>query len=242
VPFAVGVVYGAGLMASIDVTTRELWNIKEPALGLLAATCTARAAAHGLTPEERAPFEALSTTVLSWWPRRKRAPDEIDGTEFAACVAAFEADERLRLAMDAAYQQMAALLRLDPRSMSRPGFYNLGEDQFVALVRRVAKAEHTDLELWKSRFEALLEAKSTPWPELVARAGRMGFGRDLSQVRNLPEPLQALARFSTLGAVHSWSMMGPKHALKLEVGSTKRIAMLDDAQRAELVEAMPWLG
>lgn len=230
-------------MPNLDVTAKALWNTKDLPLGLLAATCTARAARYGLTDEERAPFEALDAALLSWWPKKQRAPDEIDQTEFAACVAALEQNENVRLALDASYQQMAAMLRLDTRSMSRDAFYNLGEDQFVALVRRVAKAEHTDLELWKSRFEALLETpKGTKWSDVCARAEKMGFGKDLSSVKLLAEPLQALGRFSTLGASHSWSMMGQKHALRLEVGSTKRIAMLDDAQKATLIEAMPWLG
>lgn len=230
-------------MASIDITTRALWGTKEPALGLLAAASCARAACVGLSPEEAAPFEALAAALLSWWPARKRSPDELYKTEFTACLVARESGpERLRLPMEAAYLEMAALLRLDPRSLPADGFYDLGEDDFVALVRKVAKAERTDLELWKARFEAMLEAKSSPWPELVARAGRMGFGRDLSKLRELPEPLEGVARFAALGAVWSWSMMGPKHALRLELGSTKRIAVLDDAQRATLLSVLPWLA
>lgn len=230
-------------MASIDVSARALWATRQPALGLLAAVSCARAACTGLSPEERAPFDALSEALLSWWPARKREPGELHATEFAACLAARDArPERLALAMEAAYLEMAALLRLTPRGLPADGVYDLGEDDFVAFVRKVAKASRTDLELWKTRFEALLEASATPWPELVARAGRMGFGRDLGGVRTLPEPLAGLARFALLGAVASWSPMGAKHALRLELGTTKRTGVLDDAQRAAICAALPWLG
>lgn len=230
-------------MPSIDVSSRALWTTRQPPLGLLVAASCTRAACVGLSAEERAPFEALATALLGWWPARKRSPEELYQAEFTACLSARETGRaELRLAMDAARLSMAALLKLDPRSLPADGFYQLGEDDFVALVRRIAKAGHTDLELWKARFEHLLEAKDEPWAELTARATRMGFARDTPKLRELPEPLQGLARLADLGAKSSWSMMGTRHALRLELGTTKRVGVLDDAQRATLCAALPWLA
>ena len=230
-------------MATIDATACAVWGTKSPALGLLAAASAGRAACVALTPEERAPFETLASTLLAWWPLRARAPEDLYENEFKACLRAREyGHDGLRLAMDAAHLEMAALLKLDPRSLPADGFYNLGENDFVALVRRIAKAGNTDLELWKGRFEQFLERKDAPWPELVAQAGRMGFARQMPKLRSLPENIAGLARFADLGAASSWSMMGPKHALKLELGTNKRIAVLDDAQYAALAEALPWLA
>ena len=70
----------------------------------------------------------------------------------------------------------------------------------------------------------------------------MGFSRSVPKLRELPEPLQGLARLSDLGATVSWSMMGARHALRLELGTTKRVGVLDDAQRATLCAALPWLA
>jgi hypothetical protein len=36
--------------------------------------------------------------------------------------------------------------------------------------------------------------------------------------------------------------MGPKHALTLQLGTTKRTAVMDDADRQTLVAALPWLA
>jgi hypothetical protein len=230
-------------MANIDLTSRELWNLKEPTpLGLLAAVGCGRSACATLTEEERAPFDAFGAALLAWWPKKTRAPAELHEVEFAACVKAREGSDRLRLAMDAAYIEMAAALRLDKRSLSADGVYQLGEDDFVALVRNVAKASHTDLELFKARFELLLEHKKTPWPELVALTDRIGFGRDMAKLKRLPEQLQALGRLADLGGKATWSMMGPKHALKVELGSTKRTAVIDDEQREQVLELLPWLA
>lgn len=230
-------------MANLDDVAKTIWNTKKPALGLLAATGAQRAACLALEPEERAPFEALSGTLLGWWPKQKASPTELYEGSFPACQAMREqVGDRARLAMDAAYLQMAALLKLDPRSLPADGPYNLREDDFVALVRRLAKANHTDLELWKGRFAGLLEASDQPWEALIARADRMGFGRNVPKLRDLPAPLNDLARTVDLGAVTSWSQMGPKHALRLELGSTKRIAMLDDEQKAALIAALPWIA
>ncbi len=230
-------------MANLDDVSRTIWNTKKPALGLLATAGAQRAACMALDDAERAPFEALTNALLSWWPKQKASPTELYEAHFPACQAVREAaGDRARLAMDAAYLQMAALLKLDPRSLPADGPYNLREDDFVALVRRLAKANHTDLELWKGRFSGLLEASDQPWDALVARAARMGFGRAIPKLSSLPSPLNDLARTIDLGAVTSWSQMGPKHALRLELGTTKRIAMLDDDQKASLIAALPWVG
>ena len=230
-------------MANLDDLARTIWNTKKPALGLLAAAGAQRAACLSLEAEERAPFEAMTGTLLAWWPKQKASPTELYEGSFPACQAVRDtAGDRARLAMDAAYLQMAALLRLDPRSLPAEGPYNLREDDFVALVRRLAKANHTDLELWKGRFAGLLEAASEPWVALIARAGRMGFGRNVPKLRELAAPLNDLARSIDAGAVTSWSQMGPKHALRLEMGTTKRIAMLDDEQKATLIAALPWIA
>jgi len=230
-------------MANLDDVARTIWNTKKPALGLLAAAGAQRAACLSLEAEERAPFEAMTATLLAWWPKQKASPTELYEGSFPACQAVREtAGDRARLAMDAAYLQMAALLRLDPRSLPAEGPYNLREDDFVALVRRLAKANHTDLELWKGRFAGLLDVSDQPWEALIARTSRMGFGRNVPKLRELPAPLNDLARLIDSGALTSWSQMGPKHALRLEMGSTKRIAMLDDEQRAALIAALPWIA
>jgi hypothetical protein len=119
---------------------------------------------------------------------------------------------------------------------------DLSDETFAKLVRALAKHTRTDLELWKARMEHLLAGTSEPWPALVERAARIGLGRPMQQASKLPKPLRELARLSDLGATATWTMMGTKHALLLQLGTTKRTAVLDDEQRATLVAALPWLA
>jgi hypothetical protein len=237
-------------MASLDETTRTLWSTLTPPLGLLAAVGCTTAASADLAPEDRAPYDALSAAVLAWWPEKKRVPREIASTELGACIEHDgRAATRSPLALSAAFHQMTALMLLVPGSAR---FDALGSDDtpdadsFVKLVRQIAKHTHTDLELWKNRFEHLLSFHETTarsaWPTIVQSASRIGFDRPMRRASKLPKPLVDLARLSDLGATSSWSAMGSKHALVLQLGSSKRTAMLDDAQRTALVDALPWLG
>jgi hypothetical protein len=235
-------------MTSLDETAHTLWNTPRPPLGLLGAVCCGRAAAADLSEQDRAPFETLATTLLGWWPVKRRSLREICEKEFAACMDHYGRAERaqpLQLALEAAQHQMAAAMLLSPGTMR---FHDLGvqdvldENTFTKLVRALAKKTHTDLELWKGRLEYLLAPSSDTWPMLVERAGRMGLTRPMPQASKLPKPLRELARLSDLGAVASWSQVGPRHALLLQLGTTKRTAMLDDEQRAMLIAALPWLA
>lgn len=239
-------------MPSLDETTATVWATTKPAIGLLATSGCARAAATALSTEERVPFEALSAAILAWWPQKKRPPREILQNEYTACLDLFGAatdSARLEPALEAAQHQMEAMRVLVPASFT---FHELGTAQpcdaesLTKLVRRLAKLTKTDLELWKGRFEYFLSftelsGPDAAWPELVAKTARMGFDRPMRGLKELSKSLQELARSSDLGAFASWSTMGPKHALTLQLGKTKRTAMLDDEQRAALVAALPWL-
>lgn len=235
-------------MTSLDETTRALYLTTKPPLGLLGAVCCGRAATADLSPEDRAPFEALGATLVSWWPEKKRTLRDISEKELGACLDHYGRAPRaepLQLALDAAYHQMAAAMVLQPSNLR---LFELGredavgDESFAKLVRAVAKRTHTDLELWKARMEHLLAGISDPWPTLVERASRMGLARPMQQASKLPKPLRELARLSDLGGSASWSPMGTKHALLLQLGTTKRTAVLDDEQRATLVAALPWLA
>jgi hypothetical protein len=240
-------------MPSLDEITQTLWDTKRPALNLLASTGCARAAATVLSAEERAPFDALSAALLAWGTDRKRAPRDILQAAFVPCQDLYgSSPEHVRLvpAMESAHHQMEALRMLAPGSIT---LHELGaQDGYDAasltkLVRILAKLTKTDLETWKGRFDYLLSfttlsAKDAAWPELVAKTARIGFDRPMRGVKELGKSLQELARVSDLGATSSWSTMGPKHALTLQLGTTKRTAMLDDEQRASLLQVLPWLA
>lgn len=239
-------------MPSLDVVTAQLWATPKPALCLLATAGCARAAAAALTPEERAPFEALSAATLAWWPLKKRTARDILEKEYAACLDVFGAateSARLEPALEAAQHEMEAMRFLAPGTLT---YHEVGTKEpldgasLTQLVRRLAKLTKTDLELWKGRFEYFLSftdlsGPDAAWPELVAKTARIGFDRPMRGLKELSKPLQELAKSSDLGAVASWSTMGPKHALTLQLGKTKRTAMLDDEQRAALIAALPWL-
>jgi hypothetical protein len=234
-------------MTSLDDTLRTLWNTPRPPLGLLAAVCCGRVANADLTPEERAPFEALGSALLAWWPVKKRPLREVVMDELGRCHDLYgnaESTARLQLALDAVHHQVAAAMLLQPGSVR---LHDLGvqdaldETSFIKLVRGLAKHTRTDLELWKGRMEHLVAGAAEPWPAQVDRAARMRLDRPMHAASQLPKPLRELARLADLGATASWSMMGPRHALLLQLGTTKRTAMLDDEARAALLAALPWL-
>lgn len=237
-------------MPSLDETTNTIFATVKPPLGLLATIGCGRAARADLPPEDAAPFEALSAALAAWWPSKKRPLRDILEKELGACLDHYGKAtnaQPLQLALDAAYHQMATAVALAPGSVR---VHELGVDyvpsaeSFTKLVRALAKQTRTDLELWKARMEHLLASAGTtePWPALLEREGRMGWARPMQRATKLPKPLRELARLSDLGASSSWSMMGPKHALLLQLGTTKRTAVLDEEQRETLIEALPWLA
>lgn len=240
-------------MPSLDDTTRALWLTPRPPLALLFTAGCSRAATAGLSEAQRAPFAALSTAILSWWPDKKRDAREIFGVELTACLDLYGAAEDAKVldpALEAAYHQMFALRQLAPGAFS---LHEIGAqdgydaESLIKLVRKLAKLGQTDLDTWKGRLEHLLSfldlsGKDAEWPQLVLAASRIGFDRPMQSVKKLPKPLQELAKLADLGAVTSWSTMGPKHALLLQLGKFKRTAVLDDTQRTELLEALPWLA
>ena len=233
-------------MTSLDDTARALWNTTRPPLAILGAVGCARAASVGLSREDRAPFDALSAALLAWWPEKKRSARDICALEFGACLDRAQAVDHLELPLVAAYQEMGALMWIQPGNLRA---YEIGsqsvpgEASFVELVRRAAKHTHTELGVFRGRFERLAAAaKTEPWAALVESATRMGFDRPTRPWSKLPEPLLELARLSDLGAVPSWSEVGGRQALVMQLGATRRTVALDDAQRAMLLEASPWLA
>lgn len=239
-------------MPSLDETITTVWNVQRPPIALLATAGAVRAATAALSEEERAPYHAFTEAALAWYPRMARPLKDLFEKEFTVCLDRYgeHPDEaRVQPALDAAYHLLVALRGLAPGALtlSEIGMADgLGEETFIKLVRKLAKLNSTDLETWKVRFEYLLSfreltGKDAAWPELVHRTVRMGFERPTRGAKLLPKSLQELGRLSDLGAVSSWSQMGPKHALTLQLGTTKRTAVLDDEQRQEVLDALPWL-
>lgn len=230
-------------MPSFDEVCATLHETKVPPLGLLAAVCCARAARAELSAEDAAPFVALDAALIAWGGTRRPEPQEIATRFFAPCLAAWDREPRpahLRLALDAAREEMAALGRVAPRSLSDDGLRDLGVADFTKLAKACVKQRRTSTTRFKAQLEELLAAPRR-WPALVEVADRMPFGRVLGDAAALPPQLEELVRLVELGATWSWSEMGGKHAIRLALGTTKRTAVLDDEARTRLLAAVPWL-
>jgi len=226
---------------SIDGTGLTLWEMKKPPLALLVAGRVARLVMNDLSAEQQAPFLSLTQALTAWWPRREPAPKVIYEHEFRACLdayAAFEPQAKMKPAIDAAYVQMAALLRVAPRTLPTEGLFQLDEADFRLLLRAAAKASRLPIAQLDARLTSLLEHAKEPWPELVARVDRMSWVRGAPWSK-LDKRLRALASLADLGANSSWTDVAGKQALRIELDGTARIALLTPEEHEALRKVVP---
>lgn len=194
-----------------------------------------------LSADIQAPFFSLSKALLDWWPSRKPEPKQIYDTEFSACLVVYNENEpapKMQPILQGAYLQMAALLKVAPRSLPAGDFYSLDEDDFLKLLRDAAKAGRLPIAQFEARLKHLLEHEKEQWPKLVARANRMSWVRGESWSK-LSKRLRALASLADLGAVSSWADVAGQRALQIELDGTKRIAMLSSEELASLRNVIP---
>lgn len=226
---------------SLDDTGLVVWEANRPPLVMLVTGRLTEMLASELPPADQAPFLALARALEAWWPRRRPAPKEIYENEFQACVAAAEGyapAAKMQPVLRAANLQMAAWTLVAPRTLPPDPFKELGEDDFRKLLRDAAKVTKLPIAQFEARLKHLLEHVKEPWPDLVARAGRMHWGKQ-ERWGKLSKRVRDLVSLSDLGALVSWSDVGGKRALRLELGGTKRVAMLDPEELGALVRIIP---
>ena len=134
--------------------------------------------------------------------------------------------------------QMAAFARVAPRTLPGDSFRDLEAGDFVTALRDAAKATKLPIAQLEARLKHLHENMKEPWPELVERAGRMHWGKQ-ARWGKLSKRVRDLVSLADLGAVASWTDVGGKRALRLALGGTKRVAMLDAEELAELTRVIP---
>lgn len=219
---------------SLDDTGRSIWQQRKPPLAMLIAGSTCEMLSADLGESIQTPLRALSTALSAWWPRRVRDASSICEQEYQACLTAMDEQGSklvsLRRAVDV---QMAAVLRAVPSSLPAGDYYNLSEDDFLVVLRDAAKVGRLPVAQLESRLKHLKERQKERWPDLVARAGRMHWGRSAAWGK-LDKRVRTLAALADLGAHASWTEVGGKQALRLELDDMKRIAMLS----AEELEAL----
>ena len=223
---------------SLDGTVLSVWQIKRPPLTMLVAGRATAMFAASLPDEARAPFEALTNALEAGWPRKKREPEDIYANEFAACFDAVEAHPAAAPAMKGAYMQMVGLLKVAPRTLPPDEYYQLAEEDFIALLRDAAKVAKLPLAQLQARLDYLLEHQKDKWPDLVARADRMYWGRQAPWGK-LDKRVRDLVELADLGAKWSWAQVGTQQALRLELDAVKRIAVLSAEELAALRGVIP---
>ena len=222
---------------SLDDTGRTVWGTKRPPLGMLVSSLATETLTADLAAEQRAPFDALATALRGWWPRRKRDPEDIYNAEYSACLALAE-HRAVAPALAAAKIQMAGLLIAKPRGLPPGDHYDVEVEDFLVLLRDAAKTSRLPIVQLDARLKLLLEHKKQPWPELVARAERMSWGKG-AKWGKLDKRVRALAALADLGAVASWTEIAGQRALSLQLDGTKRIAMLNAEELESLTRVIP---
>ncbi|MBW2465140.1 MAG: hypothetical protein JRH11_26055 [Deltaproteobacteria bacterium] len=226
---------------SLDDTGLVVWETKRPPLVLLVTGRLTEMLAADLSAEDQAPFLALARAIEAWWPRRRPAPTEIYENEFRACVAACDAYEpaaKMQPALAGANLQMAALALVAPRTLPPADFKGMDAEDFRQMLRDAAKVTKLPIAQLEARLKHLLEHVKEPWPDLVARAARMHWGKQ-ERWGKLPKRVRDLVSLADLGAFASWSDISGKRALRLDLGGTKRVAMLDEEELAALTRIIP---
>jgi len=225
---------------ALDDTAREVFAVTRPPLGMLVAGRATEMLASKLDEAQRAPFEDLARALEAWWPGRKREPSDIYENEFRACLE-LEGEKKVAAVEDAllgAYVQMNALLRLRPKSLPAGGFYGIGEEEFVAVLRDGAKATRLPLAQLDARLKMILERKKEKWPALVERTRRMRWDRGPAWGK-LDKRILQLAQLADLGAKATWSKVGAQDALRLELDDVKRITVLKPEELEALRAVIP---
>lgn len=226
---------------SLDDTGLVVWGTQRPPLVLLVTGRLTEMLASDLPAGDQAPFLALARAIEAWWPRRRPAPTAILENEFNACIAACDAYEpaaKMQPALAGANLQMAALALVAPRTLPPSDFKGMDEEDFREMLRDAAKATKLPIAQLEARLKHLLDNAKEPWPDLVARAERMHWGKQ-PRWGKLSKRVKDLAALADLGALASWSDVSGKRALRLELGGTKRVAMLDAEELAELTRVIP---
>lgn len=225
---------------SLDDTGRALWEIKRPPLPMLVAGRATRMLAANTPEPFQEALEALLTALDTWWPRHQRSAEEIYLEEYVACVDAADASDSAAVttALDAINVVFAALLRSKPRALPAGDHYDLGDDDFIALLRSATKAGRLPVAQLDARLKNLESHRKVPWPELVQRADRMAWGRGPAWGK-LDKRVRDLAALADLGARASWMDVGAQKALRLELDGTKRMAVLDEEELEALRRVIP---
>ncbi len=224
---------------SLDDTARAVFAEKRPPLGLLLAGRATEMLAAPLTDAQRAPLERLTEALEAWWPDKKRDAEDIHKVEVAAVLEAAREDEAAFAApLRGVHVQLNAFLQVRPRSLPPGDYYDLGADDFVAVLRDGAKATRLPLAQLDARLKLIVEHKKEKWPLLVARTRRMSWARGRAWGK-LDKRVLELARLADLGAEATWSKVGSQDALRLELDDIKRITVLKPEELEALRAVIP---
>lgn len=229
---------------SLDETGLKVWNVGRPPLMMLVAAKASEMLGAQFSAEIQAPFISLSKALLDWWPKRETKPEVIYDNEFSACLDVYGDNEpatKMQPLLKGAYLQMAGLLRVAPRSLPTNDFYRLDESDFQLFLRDTAKAGRLPVAQLEARLKFLLDHQKEPWHQLVAHASRMRWTRGMPWSK-LDKRVRTLASLADLGATSTWIDVSGQHALRLELETQKRIAMLSPEEIDALRRVIPTIA
>lgn len=223
---------------SLDDTALSVFSTHRPPLGLLVAGRATDMLATRLDETQRAPFEALTRALEGWWPHKSPDAEKIYAEKFTACLEQAGEGADHQAVMRSAHVQLRALLEVRPKSLPPGPHYDMGPEDFVAVLREGAKVVRLPLAQLDARLKLLLERKKEKWPKLVERTRRMSWDRGVSWGK-LDKRVKALAAIADLGAHASWVKVGAQSALRLELDDIKRITVLEPEELEQLRGVIP---
>lgn len=238
---------------SLDETLLAVWELRSHPLAALVANLGAKALIPKVPEPARAAFADAHREIAAWYPARPVPILDLYSTTVARCGAAHaEMDDAaakqpaVRALLTGFSVQITVLERHAPQKRTLPsGSYDIGEREFVAHMRDLAKLErHLELRQMDARLSVLLARASergAKWDDVLRAAARQGWGRLGAPLNKLTPGTRALAEAIDLGATVEATDIGGRAALRVGlVDGSRRIAVLDAAERAALFAAVPW--
>ena len=218
-----------------------------PASAFLMAGGMAKMVLGSLEPEERAPFDAFHTAMRGWLPKRRPAElTEIYESRWAPMVAVDAANDGdahpSSRAMRCAHLQVFTVLPLLRKRVLPPeAFYDMTQEDFIAIGSEVAKVAKTSMAALSHRAAALLAAKGDPFPEQCALADRMLWDVSVRE-RQAPERVRPALLHLSAGSAWEWQDVGGTQMLRIPTKNATLTLRLEDDERAALAEYVPGIG
>jgi hypothetical protein len=238
---------------SLDETSLAVWELRAHPVAALIADRGAGVLLEKIPAAVRPPFEEARSALAGWYPARAVPLLEVYTTSVVECWAAHErmddatAKEPAVIALlHGLHVQLAVLDRHSAQRRTLPSdCYQIDEAQLIEHVGELVRLErHLERRQMEKRMNVLLEvasARGVKWPAVRAAAERQGWGRLRGSLAKLGPRTRELAEAIDLGATVERADIGGRAALRVTfVDGSRRVAALDDAERAALFAVVPW--